>query len=270
MEKIKIGFIGGGHMAGALIGGLLKVGEWPPENIFVAERNENIRLRLSQDRGVCVLETPSALPKDLAAVIVAVRPADVRAACADIGPGVVVISIAAGVPIAVLKKWLGRKNNDGVARVMPNTPASLGYGMSVGCGDKNAQAVAVAIFSAVGEVLWTDDESMLAAVTAVSGGGPGYVYYFMEALEEAAVNLGLSGDWARRLVIQTVVGGAVMASQSGEPPAALRRAVAVSGGTTEQALSVLEARDFRKIVQAALKAANDRAKRIGAQYENDD
>ena len=105
-------------------------------------------------------------------------------------------------------------------------------------------------------MLWTDDESMLAAVTAVSGGGPGYVYYFMEALEEAAVNLGLSGDWARRLVIQTVVGGAVMASQSGEPPAALRRAVAVSGGTTEQALSVLEARDFRKIVQAALKAAN--------------
>ena len=93
MEKIKIGFIGGGHMAGALIGGLLKVGEWPPENIFVAERNENIRLRLSQDRGVCVLETPSALPKDLAAVIVAVRPADVRAACADIGPGVVVLAL---------------------------------------------------------------------------------------------------------------------------------------------------------------------------------
>ena len=267
MEKKKIGFIGGGHMAGALIGGLLKSGKWSPENVFVAECNENTRLRLNQNMGVCVLETPAALAKDLAAVIVAVRPADVRVACADIGAGIPVISIAAGVSIAVLKKWLGRNDDDGgVARIMPNMPASLGYGMSVGCGDKDVQAVAFTIFSAVGEVVWVDDESMLAAVTAVSGSGPGYVYYFMEALEEAAINLGLSGDLARRLVIQTVVGGAVMASQSSEPPAALRRAVAVSGGTTEQALSVLEARDFRKIVRDALQAANDRAKSIGDQF----
>ncbi len=259
----KIAFIGYGHMAGALVRGLVDAGQWPPDNIFIIERNEGASLSLRQDTGVRMAKAVTELPADVDAIIIAVRPTDVLSACAGIANNITLISVAAGISIETLKKWLGRNDASAIARVMPNMPSSLGYGMSVCCGSDDTREVVSDIFSAVGKVLWTDDESMLAAATAVSGSGPGYLYYFMEALTEAALDLGLPADLAEKLVEQTVVGGAILATTSAKTPAELCQSVAVKGWTTEQAISCLEALDFKNIVSQALRVAHKRAKEIG-------
>ncbi|MGI9307197.1 MAG: pyrroline-5-carboxylate reductase [Gammaproteobacteria bacterium] len=261
---MKITFIGGGNMTAALIGGMARAKN--PPDIAVIDRNPEKRRALRRRFGVAASASAAAekgrrTAAEADMLILAVKPQDMRAACAAIPPGAdIIISIAAGLSLRTIAGWLpfAPKN---IARIMPNTPSAVAAGMSVCCGKISAKAKTQisAAFRAAGEVLWLKDESMLAAATAVSGSGPAYLYYFAEAMQESAVNLGFSAAEARFLVSQTLRGGGAMLAQSGESSSDLRRAVMSKGGTTERAIAALETGNLKKIVRQAMRACHARA-----------
>ena len=259
-------------MATALIGGLLQQG-FKPGDLRVVDVSEEARRRMQQQFGV---RTAPALAGEIAedAVLLAVKPQQMRAVAKDLGAhlrGQLVISIAAGIRTADLARWLG--GHDRIVRVMPNTPALIRSGVSglfaaaaVKQADRDS---AQSILGAVGGVVWVRSEPDIDAVTAISGSGPAYVFYFIEALEQAAVELGLDAGQAHELAVQTFVGAANLAAGSNEPAAVLRARVTSKAGTTEAALKTMEANDIkRKIVEAAYAAAT-RSRELGDEFGND-
>lgn len=259
-------------MATALIGGLLQQG-FKPGDLRVVEVSEEARARLQRQFGVsAVAAIDEEIPED--AVLMAVKPQQMHAAAKALRvrmKGQLVISIAAGIRTADLSRWLG--GHERIVRVMPNTPALVRSGVSgmyAGAAIKQADRDSTQnILGAVGGVVWVRDEADIDAVTAISGSGPAYVFYFIEALEQAAVELGLTGAQAHDLAVQTFVGASKLAAGSDEPAAVLRERVTSRAGTTEAALNAMEAGDVKRRIMDAVRAAARRSKELGDEFGKD-
>jgi pyrroline-5-carboxylate reductase len=269
---MRILFMGGGNMATALIGGLLQQG-FKSGELRVVEVVEDSRRRLQQQFGVSAI---AALDGEITedAVLLAVKPQQMRSMAKDLSArlrGQLVISIAAGIRTADLARWLG--GHDRIVRVMPNTPALIRSGVS---GLFAAAAVkqtdrdsAQSILAAVGGVVWVSNEPDIDVVTAISGSGPAYVFYFIEALEQAGIELGLNEGQAHQLAVQTFAGAARLAAASEEPAAILRARVTSKAGTTEAALKAMEADDIKRRIVEAVRAAARRSKELGDEFGKD-
>jgi len=262
----KVTFIGGGNMAAAIIGGLVASG-LQPADIEVVEINAEARAQLAARFGV-VTHSDLSQARLHALVVLAVKPQTVPAVAAALAAcldGQLVVSIAAGVRVADLSRWLG--GHARIVRAMPNTPALVQAGIAglyappaVG---QDARSQAEAVLRAVGGVVWVDDEPQLDAVTAVSGSGPAYVFYFIESLEAAAAALGLGAATARQLALQTFFGAAKLALESGEEPTVLRQRVTSKGGTTERGIAALEQAAVKQAIAQAAAAASLRSAELG-------
>lgn len=264
IETGPIAFIGGGNMARSLIGGLLGQGIGK-DSIRVSEPDQGRREELTRDFGVVATADNTVAAEGVETLVLAVKPQVMPEVVRAIGPSLssrraLVISIAAGIRIGDLARWLGVPA--AVVRAMPNTPALIGSGITAlvrGPGVDDAEAArAEALLAAAGETLWLADEVLIDAVTAVSGSGPAYVFALMEAMEAAGIAQGLPAAVVRQLVVSTVLGAARMAHEGGEPPAVLRQRVTSPKGTTAAALEVLAAGNFAPLVGEAIAAATRR------------
>lgn len=263
---MNICFIGGGNMASALIGGLLGKG-FPAAQIGVVEIDSANRERLQRDFAVRTFEHAAEGIANSQSIVFAVKPQQLRGVAQQLAPllnGQLLISIAAGIMATDLARWT---NSDAIVRAMPNTPALIRSGIT---GLYALPAVSAAqreqaqdILSAVGETLWLQNEAMLDAVTAISGSGPAYFFYFIEALEQAGKELGLPQPTARKLAVETAFGAARLARESTEDPATLRARVTSKNGTTERALLSMEANQVKQHIIAAARAAAARSREIG-------
>jgi pyrroline-5-carboxylate reductase len=265
-------FIGGGNMATALIGGLVARGV-AAADFRVVEPLAEARARFAaRHPGVAVhAECTRDAIADAELIVFAVKPQQMRAAAQALATHVsrerepVVLSIAAGVRLVDLARWLGGYRR--LVRAMPNTPALIGKGISGLFAarevDAPGRALATAVVEAAGELIWVEHEAMLDAVTGVSGSGPAYVFYFLEALEKAARELGFEATDARRLAYATFAGSVALAQASAEDPTVLRAQVTSKGGTTERAIATLEAGAVGATIVAAVKAAARRAEELG-------
>jgi pyrroline-5-carboxylate reductase len=265
---MRITFLGGGNMAAALIGGLIRRGRAAGE-LRVVEISAQARARLEDEFGVRCGESMDAESLACELIVLAVKPQQMRAACAPLAGALssqLVVSIAAGLRLADLARWLGGYRR--IVRTMPNTPALIGAGITGLCAapevSAEERARAEEILAAVGEVLWIEDEAMMDAVTAVSGSGPAYVFYFIEALQAAAREVGFDVEQARKLACATVLGASRLAAQSAEDAATLRERVTSAGGTTEAALRALERDGFAPAIARAVRAADARGRELGA------
>lgn len=263
---MKVGFIGGGNMAQAIIGGWVKQG-MPASNCLVVEPDAVARSKLSA-LSIPVMPTlnSEALKTDL--IVLAVKPQMLPEAIAPMAghlSGQVVVSIAAGVRVSKLMDWLGGYR--WVVRAMPNTPALIQRGMiglyATTDVSVTQRSAADTLLSAVGKTYWFDDEAMLDAVTAVSGSGPAYVFYFIEALEQAAIDLGFAPDVAHLFATETFVGSALLAAESSESPAQLRANVTSKRGTTERAIEVFNNSALQSRFIEGIKAACIRSRELG-------
>lgn len=271
--KTRMSFIGGGNMAAALIGGL--VGKLAaPQDIHVIDINPEARSRLEQQFGVATAAEVDARVGQCEVIVLAVKPQQMREVAARLQPhisGQLVLSIAAGIRAADLGRWLG--DYKGIVRSMPNTPALIGLGITgmVAMDRVTAaqRAMADAIMRAVGQTVWLEDEALIDPVTAVSGSGPAYVFYFIEAMQQAAQELGLSAEQGNQLAIATFAGAAQLAVQSAEPVALLRERVTSKGGTTDAALTSMEQSGVKQAIVAAVKAAAERGRRLGEEFGRD-
>lgn len=266
---MNIAFIGGGNMSFALIGGLLRQG-YSPGRIRVVEIDAGRRERIRTELGVA---STAELAEGVAGsdvVLLAVKPqqlAPVARALAPLLERHLVVSIAAGIRAMDIGRWLG--GHERVVRAMPNTPALVQAGVTglyaLAGVDAEQRHAAETILGAVGSVLWCQSEELLDAVTAVSGSGPAYVFYFMEALQAAGQTLGLDADQARQLTLDTFLGAARLASDGGDDPAALRARVTSRGGTTERAIQALDDGKVREAILHAARAASLRSRELGDQ-----
>jgi pyrroline-5-carboxylate reductase len=280
-QGLKIAFIGGGNMASALIAGLagkLTAGA----NIRVIDPNPAALEKLHTQFGVQSAASIAAGLAEADVIVLAVKPQSMREVAAQLLPQLtqclasggqpLVLSIAAGIRAIDLSRWLG--GYQAIVRCMPNTPALIGLGitgMVVGGAVSDAQKQAAdAIMSAVGATVWLDDEALIDPVTAVSGSGPAYVFYFIEAMQQAALEMGLSNEQGTQLALATFVGAAQLAAQSTEPVALLRERVTSKGGTTHAALVCMEQSGIKESIVAALKAAAQRGKELGVQLGTDE
>ncbi len=273
ISNLRIGFIGGGNMACALIGGLVKQGG-NCSAMVVVEPDEKGRERLARFTGLAVLCEPGAALAQCDAVIFAVKPQQMHAAVQGaerwLGQALV-ISIAAGIRIADIARWLGRAAP--IVRAMPNTPALVGAGISGLFANPEVtvrqRELASLALEAVGRVLWLDNEAQLDVVTALSGSGPAYFFYFMESMQKSAQHLGLNEKQARALVEATCAGAAALAADSGDALTDLRARVTSKGGTTFAALEVLDARTVGSAIEQAVSAATRRAAELGDEFGRD-
>lgn len=259
-------FIGGGNMATALIGGLLGRG-FTAQQISAVEINAENRAKLQQAFGVRTTADLAAGIAGCDTIVLAVKPQQLREVAGQLAPilkGQLLVSIAAGIRAADLARWC---NSQSVVRAMPNTPALIQSGMT---GLYALPAVGAAqceqaqnILAAVGETLWLNDEAMLDAVTAISGSGPAYVFYFIEALQQAARDLGFNTEDARRLSLATFLGASKLAAASEDDASVLRARVTSKNGTTERALSSLAANQVAEHIVQAARAAQVRSREMG-------
>jgi len=264
-----IGFIGGGNMASAIIGGLIK-SQVPAATIEVVEPLAQARERLAHDFGVTAQAEASSALLRCGVLVWAVKPqsfAQAAQAVRGLAPDALHLSVAAGIPSDSIARWLGTEQ---VVRAMPNTPALVGKGMTGlfarPAVDLVGRKQTEQVLEATGELLWVDAESDLDAVTAVSGSGPAYVFYFIEALTEAGIELGLSPEQAHRLATGTFIGASALASESTEEPSVLRERVTSKGGTTYAAISSLEASEVKTRFKAAIRAAHQRAAELAEEF----
>jgi pyrroline-5-carboxylate reductase len=270
---MRVAFLGGGNMAGALIGGLLER-SWAPADLLAIDVSAEARARLARQYGVATRSGIDAQALAADCVVLAVKPQQMREVALAAAPHVreaLVVTIAAGIRLHDLSRWLGAHPR--LVRAMPNTPALIGQGISglyaaPGLPPTDRER-ADAILSAVGATLWVAEETQLDAVTAVSGSGPAYVFYFVEALEAAARELGLEASAARRLALDTFRGAIALAATSDDEPAVLRERVTSKGGTTECALSVLDQADVSGSIRKAVASARDRAIELGDRFGRD-
>ncbi len=265
-----ITFIGGGNMASAIIGGLLRQGH-PAEGLQVVEPWDEQRSRLADlFPGVALHPAagPEMQPSDM--VIWAVKPQTFREAALASAPylqDALHLSVAAGITTDSMTAWLGTGR---IVRAMPNTPALVGLGMTGlfardDAGDEDRTLVEQVVRT-TGELAWVPVEQDLDAVTALSGSGPAYVFYFLEAMRDAGENMGLSPELALQLATGTFIGAATLAQRSDDPPQILRERVTSKGGTTYAAITTLQAAQVKESFELALEAARRRAEELGREY----
>ncbi|MFT4191870.1 MAG: pyrroline-5-carboxylate reductase [Comamonas sp.] len=269
-----IAFIGGGNMASAIIGGLIQQGH-PGERIVVVAPTEATRSRLSQDYGVRTLAAPSDALAQADLVVWAVKPQVLREVAQGVRPYVsnaLHLSLAAGIGSDALARWLGSER---VIRAMPNTPALVGQGMTglyarPATNDANTRAadrqLVERALQPTGQLLWLEREDLIDAVVAVSGSGPAYVFYFLEAVEAQGVRMGLTPEQAHQLAVATFSGAAALAAASGESPETLRQRVTSKGGTTFAAISSMQADGVAEAIQRGMAACRARAQELSVEF----
>ena len=267
--KETLAFVGGGNMASALIGGLCKTG-CAPASILVIEPFETQRQRLSAEFGVRTLAAADSTLQSASLVVWAVKPQLFSAAAGPCAPWVaqaLQLSVMAGIRSDAICRATGSAR---VVRSMPNTPALIGrgiaglYATSQVTGDERARVEQV--LAPTGQTLWVEREADLDAVTALSGSGPAYVFYFVEAMVAAAIEMGLSAEQGKRLALATFEGSTVLAAQSDEAVAVLRERVTSKGGTTYAGLQSLRADAVDAAIVRAVRAAQQRAKELGDEF----
>lgn len=266
---LNMAFIGGGNMASAIIGGLMKAG-MKASQMTVIEPFGQTRDKLQADFGVVAQASASKALQTCDLVLWAIKPQsfqEAAASAAALTKNALHLSVAAGVTSASIAKWLGTQR---IVRAMPNTPALIGQGITglfaragVSTSDK---ALIDGVMQVTGRHLWLDDESKLDAVTAISGSGPAYVFYFLEAMVQAAQDMGLTAEQAKSLATSTFAGSTALASMSNEPLGVLRERVTSKGGTTYAALTHMERANIKTEFVAAMKAAQARATEMGAAF----
>jgi pyrroline-5-carboxylate reductase len=264
-----IAFIGGGNMASAILGGLIRQGMRPAQ-ITVVEPFAETAAKLQQDFGIIALAQagPELTLADL--VVWAVKPQVFSEAAAPVLPytlNALHLSVAAGIRTDSIARWVGTER---VVRCMPNTPALVGQGItglfpcpSVSADDR---ALVEHVIGTTGQYLWVDQESLLDAVTALSGSGPAYVFYFLEAMTQAGVGMGLSADQAHQLAVATFSGASSLAAASAESPDVLRQRVTSKGGTTYAAITAMDDSGVKASFVRAMQAAESRAKALGDEF----
>jgi pyrroline-5-carboxylate reductase len=272
-NNLKISFIGGGNMATALIGGLAgKLTDGA--NIHVVDINADSLHKLAQQFHVTTAQQIGEAIAHSDVVVLAVKPQQMKSVVAQLQPFVasqLVISIAAGIRAADLSRWM--HGHTAIVRAMPNTPALIGKGITGmvalrGVSQEQINA-ADAIMRAVGPTVWLENEALIDPVTAVSGSGPAYVFYFLEAMQQAAEEMGLTPEQGMELAIATFSGAAQLAAQSAEPVAVLRDRVTSKGGTTYAALTSMEESGVKDAIIRAMKAAAARGKEMGEEFGRD-
>jgi pyrroline-5-carboxylate reductase len=268
-NKMNISFIGGGNMARAIIGGL-KNNDFDMTAITVIDPDEDKRKQLAAEFNVQVND--SYVENDNIklnhVIVLAVKPQQMKEVCTQLSHKIstqLIISIAAGIRTVDISRWLG--NYPSIVRVMPNTPAQIQAGVSALFAlpkvTQAQQSQASTILDAVGVTLWLNDEAKMDAVTAISGSGPAYVFYLIEALQDAAISLGMTAEESSMLALQTFAGASLLASQSKTDIQTLRAQVTSKGGTTEQGILALESANIKNIILAAAKAAANKSKSLG-------
>ena len=273
MDQIKVGFIGAGNMAASIITGLLNRG-LGADCVFASDPDPERLAMLGAQAPIQACEDNAAVAAAVDVLVLAVKPQAMDVALAGLdavvaGRQVVVLSIAAGLTLTSLEQRLG--SDTAVVRSMPNTPALLGEGASalfanaVTSAEQREQVAAV--LGAVGTVCWLDSETLLDAVTAVSGSGPAYFFLLMEAMIATGEKLGLDSETCQQLVVQTALGAARMAGESDVGLAELRRRVTSPGGTTAAALHSFEKGGFGELVESAVRAAADRSRELSEEME---
>ena len=274
MNIQKIGFIGGGNMASSLISGLIASGH-SPQHLWVSDINPDALKALAENLNVNTSTSNDTVINEVDVIVLAVKPqilSNVAKSAAALiqQKKSLVVSIAAGISQHSLSQWLGA--DTAIVRCMPNTPALVLTGATALHANAKVTVeqrnLAENIMRSVGIALWVKDESELDAVTAVSGSGPAYYFLLMEAMEKAALELGLSEATARLLVQQTALGAAKIALESSESPEQLRKRVTSPGGTTQRAIETFEQGGFTELVSKALHAARDRSIEMSKQSEN--
>lgn len=264
-----IAFIGGGNMASAIIGGLVRQGH-PASQIEVVEPWEQAREALRTNYGIDAQTAAGPALQRARIVVWAVKPQTFKDAAAQARAhtqDALHLSVAAGIRSDSIAQWLGSER---IVRTMPNTPALVGKGMSAlyarpGVSEGERQSVE-AIMATTGEYLWVESEKQLDAVTALSGSGPAYVFYFLEAMARAGTAMGLSAEQAHRLAVGTFVGASELARRSDEPPAVLRERVTSKGGTTYAALQSMQKEGVGEAFERAMQAAEHRAHELGDEF----
>jgi pyrroline-5-carboxylate reductase len=264
-----IAFIGGGNMASAIIGGLIREG-MPPDHIEVVEPFAPAREKLAAQFGIGAQEHATAALARALLVVWAVKPQTFKEAAAQARAhtGTALhLSVAAGIRSDSIAQWLGTQR---IVRSMPNTPALIGKGVAalyarpaVSTQDK---ARVEQVIATTGESLWVDDEAHLDAVTALSGSGPAYVFFFFEAMTQAGMEMGLTREQAYKLSVTTFAGASELARASSDPPEVLRQRVTSKGGTTYAAITSLEQDQVQSLFVKALHAARQRARELGDEF----
>lgn len=259
-----LGIIGAGNMAGALLRGTVGRGELPPDHVWACDKVDGKLTELKTELGICTSGDPLKVVASVRNLVLAVKPQDMLALVDQITrvltPDHLVISIAAGLRLSKLAGHVPAGVR--LIRVMPNTPALVGEGAAALAGGPNAtirdMEATRTLLESIGRAVEID-ESLMDAVTAVSGSGPAYVFRFMEIMCEAGEQMGLPADVAHSLVIQTVLGAARLAEESGEACSELRKRVTSPGGTTEAALTIFRTRDLADVIKSGMYRARDRS-----------
>lgn len=270
---MNITFIGGGNMASALVGGLIKRGH-SPSKIHVVDLNKERCSQLHNDFAIRAGTDLEVAVAHCDLLVLAVKPQQLREVAAQLAPLLgdrLVISIAAGIRTQDIARWIGSQN---IVRCMPNTPALIRYGVTALYATPAVKPDqcqrAEAILAAVGSTFWLEDEILLDGVTAISGSGPAYVFYFIEAMQQAAYELGLDEEQARQMVLDTFIGASKLAQSSKDVEVStLRSRVTSKNGTTEQALKSMEANRVKQDIIDAIHAAASRSKELGDELGKD-
>ena len=264
-----LAFIGGGNMASAIIGGLIRQGH-APQHILVVEPLADARERLLSQFAIRTLTSANASLHEAGLVIWAIKPQIFKEVALQTRPfcaQALHLSVAAGIRSDSMAQWLGSER---IVRAMPNTPALVGMGQTglfarAGVSADDRQRIEHVV-ATTGQSLWVPEESQLDAVTAISGSGPAYVFYFIEAMVQAGIDMGLAPEHARQLAIGTFVGASELARSASEPPSVLRERVTSKGGTTYAALTAMQAAQLSEHFRAAMDAARQRAHELGDEF----
>ena len=265
---MKIAFIGGGAMGEAMMSAILDKGLSTPKSISIGDVSEARRQHLEQKYGVAVMSSNRLVVERGDVVVLAIKPQNLSEVMAELNGQLkssqLVLSIIAGARVDTLIRGLSHRC---IVRVMPNTPAQIGEGMSVLTATaevtEQQKEWAASLLGAMGRELYVDDEKYIDMATAVSGSGPAYVFLFLEALVDAAVQIGLPRDMAHELALQTILGSGHLVQKSGKSPAELRKMVTSPGGTTAEALLELGKGGFSDLLKRAVIAAYNRARELG-------
>ena len=275
-EHQAILLIGAGNMGASIAKGLI-ANHWPAELITFCEQQTERHAALMHDFPQCnIIAAVTDITHTPDVILLAVKPHDMAQVCRSLSHhetlnNALFISVAAGLPISCYQAWLGRSAT--IVRCMPNTPAAIGLAMTgLYTADNTSQddkQLADQILNAIGKTLWVNKESMLDAVTAVSGSGPAYLFYLMECMQNSGQALGLSSEESYALTLQTMLGAAQLAAHQGAEFGTLRANVTSKGGTTEQAINCFMKNKLQDIVDQALTAAADRAQEISQSFDKE-
>lgn len=263
---MKVFFLGGGNMAAAIAAGLVKQHGY---RVHIVNRGAEKRERLARELGVSVSETMPPLSAD-DVLVLAVKPQDMKAACQNLQTnGALVLSVAAGLSVETLSGYLHGAHR--IIRIMPNTPSKIGLGVSglfaPDSVSENDQNVATQIMQAVGQTVWLADENQMHAITGISGSGPAYVFYLLNALKTAAQQQGFSSEEAYQLSLATFKGAVALAEQTGEDFAVLQQNVTSKGGTTHEAIETFKAHHVAEAIEQGVAACVKRSQDMSKQFE---